>query len=268
MAESTVHSVLAAVERLDPDACGAFVVDLDGVTVGSVFVERNQVCWAAYLGLGKRLRELLREQLAELPDVREKPAAMRRAMHQHTVESLTAFPDARGERVEWIPHRYSGYQPRFTFSPAELLVGVNARLYAAEAERSELGLVAIEAEVPVASYVPADEGGLVAVKATGEWTTIADLDELGSWADAAFSVTSGFSREVMTRVVSAAPGDLNLAWRSSRLHTHAAVLARGPELDRVVSALERRGFPAVISRRAARPSQAGRDALGTVVRNA
>ncbi len=268
MSESTVHSVLAAVERLPADACGAFVVELGGVSVGSVFVERNQVCWAAYLGLGKRLRELLREQLAEIPDASEKPSAMRRAMHQHTVESLIAFPDARGENVEWVAHRNSGYQPRFTFSPAELLVGVNARLYAFEAEHSELGLTAFETAAPVASFVPADEGGLVAVKATNGTPTIADLDELGAWADAAFSVTPGFSRDVMTRVASAAPGDLNLAWRSSRLHTHAAVLARGPELDRVVSALERRGFPAVISRRAARPSLAVRDALGTVVRNA
>ena len=268
MSESVVHAVLAAVEKLPADACGAFIVELDGVTVGSVFVERNQVCWAAYLGLGKRLRGLLREQLASIPDASEKPAALRRALHQHTVESLIAFPDARGEHVEWIAHRNSGYQPRFTFTPAELLVGVNARLYASEAEHAELGLSAIEVDTPVASYVPADDGGLVAVGASGGVTTIAELDELGAWADAAFSVTPGFSRDVMSRVVSAAPGDLNLAWRSSRLHTHAAVLTRGPTLDRLVSALDRRGFPAVISRRAARPSLAVRDALGTVVRNA
>lgn len=248
MPESLVHELLAAVEQLPPDACGAWVVMLGEVGVGSVFVERNRVCWAAHADLSKRLRQLLREHLART-DTR-KTDAMRRALERHTIESLLALPQDVGEHVIWVDHQNNGYQPRFTFAPSELLVGVNAFLYESEALGAELALSSLDLETPAASFVPADGGGLVPVRTSGPFLQVAALDELGAWADAAFGATRGFSHDVVRRAAEAATGDVCVAWQTSRLHTHAALLPRGPTLERLISQVEGRRFPAVISRRA------------------
>lgn len=248
MPESTVHMILAAVERLAPDSSGAFVVEIESESVGTVFVERNQVCWAAYHGLSRRLRGLLREQLAALGDD-GKPEAMRRALKQHTIESLLALPQEQGEVIEWVEHRKQGYQPRFTFSPAELFVAVNSILYQTEATGADLALSMFDESARAASFVPGDGGGLVAIRMHGPKTTIADLDELGDWAEAAFGVTRGFSREVIKRALAAVTDEVCIAWRTSQQHTHAAVLERGEVLDRLVERLEGGSLPAVVSRR-------------------
>jgi hypothetical protein len=252
--------ILAAVEQLAPDASGAFVVEIDDARVGTVFVERNRVCWAAYTGLNRRLRDLLREHLAwaldgdRLAREQAKAEAMRQALEQHTIESLLALPQDQGEEIEFVEHRNQGYRPRFTFSPAELLVAVNRMLYASEAAGTELGLSLVDETARAASFVPADAGGLVAIRMIGPRTSISDLDELGDWAEAAFGVTRGFSREVMKRAIDAATGELCVAWRTSRAHTHAAVLERGETLDRLISQLDVGNLPAIISRRAHRSS--------------
>lgn len=288
MPDSTVHAILAQIEQLPVDACGAFVVARDGASVGSVFVERNQVCWAAFAGLRRRLKDLLREHLSRAMDDAEldrtwaqcasegrkfgeelvsrqivKAEAMRRALKQHTIESLIALPQEQGEQIAWVAHRQQGYQPRFTFSPADLMVEVNAYLYATEAAGVEAGLV--DVEIRAASYVPSDSGDLIAIRSTGLITTIAELDELGAWAGAAFGITRGFSPEVMRRAVESASGEMLLAWQTSRLHTHAAVIETREVLEAMVSNLSRRSCPIVVSRRAPRSSLAVRGGLGTVV---
>lgn len=252
MAETLVHELLVAVEQLPAEACGAFVVMLDDVGVGSVFVEKNRVCWAAHSELSRRLRTLLREHLAA--DLR-KAEAMRRAIEQHTVESLLALPQDQGEQVLWFTHQNHGYQPRFTFAPSELLVGVNAFLYQSEATGAELAFSTLDQDIPAASFVPADGGGLVPVRLSGPPLPVTALDELGAWADAAFGATRGFSLDVVKRAAEAATGDVCVAWQTSRLHTHAALLPRGPTLERLLDQFEGRRFPAVISRRAFSASQ-------------
>jgi len=248
MPETTVHRLLAAVEELAPMSSGAFVIEVDDERVGSVFVERNEVCWAAYTGLNRRLRNLLRENLAAALGKEE---SMRRALKQHTLESLLSFPQEQGERFDWIEHRQNGYQPRFTFRPAELLVGVNAMLYATEAAGADMALKMFDAEARAATFVPADGGGLVAIRMHGP-ATIAELDELGGWAEAVFGVTRGFSREVNKRVLEGATGELCVAWQTSHVHTHAAVLEHGSALATLVAELEGKSLPTVISRRALR----------------
>ncbi|HEY5934451.1 MAG TPA: hypothetical protein VIU61_07450 [Kofleriaceae bacterium] len=252
---------MTAVECLDPLACGAFVIVVGEAEVGSVFVEANRVCWAAHVSLAKRLRDLLREHLGSCA----KSEAMRRAIKQHTIESLLAMPQELGEQIIWVDRERS-YDPRFSFTPVELLVGVNASLYRTEASGAELGLAMLDLETTAASFVPADDGGLIAVGTNGT-ISIAELDELASWADAAFGVTRGFPLEVVRRALDAASDEACIAWQTSRKLTHAAMLARGPARDRLVATIEGRRFPAVVSRRAFRSSLAVRDDLGTVDSN-
>lgn len=254
----TVHTILAAVEALEPDACGAFVIEVADAMVGSVLVENRQVCWAAHASLHRRLRALLRDHLAT---GHARPEAIRGALRQHSLESLIALPQNQGERISWLP-RSRSYQPRFVFSPAELLVGVNARLYASEGADADAGLALDGRELCAASFVPADGGGLVAVRIVGDDATIAELDELGAWAEAALGVTRGFSHGVLRSALDGATGPVSVAWQSSRVHTHIAVVESGAARA-LVSTLEDRKYPAVVSRRAPRSPLAVRGALGT-----
>lgn len=248
MPETTVHAILTQVEQLDPAASGAFVVELAGQPVAYVFVEHNRVCWAGAWQLRRRLKDLLREQLGETT---EKSSAMRVALERHTVESLVSLPQAQGEVTNWIP-RSVGLQPRFTFSPVDLFVATNAFLYSTERKATDAALSILEPDVRGASFVIGDDDELVPVCTHGSYKSIADLDELGTWAHAAFGVTRGFSPEVIRRAIDSGSGEVALAWRTSRSAMHAAVLARGDSLERLVTTVERRGFPAVLSNRQTR----------------
>lgn len=295
MPDSTAARLLAAVDSLAPDACGAFVVELDGEHVGSVLIERNQVCWAAALRLRRRLLDLLRESLTTMLGPAELEALVRRcavdgrrigeelvarsmvegnvlraAIKQHTIESLVALPERLGEQVHWAGHRAQGYQPRFTFAPIELLVGMNAKLYAAEALGAELGLAVLDAATPGAAFARDDDGAPIAVRLSGAYQSIAAVMDLGTWADAAFGATPGFSPQVLRRAVAATGGgEVTVAWRTSRLLLHVAVIRDREVLERVLTILERRGYPAVLSRRALGSSTpTRRDGLGVVDGNA
>lgn len=258
MPDSTMHALLSAVEHLGPNDCGAFVVEIGDAPVGSVFVERNQVCWAAHDSLHRRLRALLREHVAAGGPRDE---AVRRALRQHSIESLIALPQDQGEQIVWVGHRHHSYRPRFLFSPAELLVAANALLYANEGANADTGLAIDDPQVRAASFVPGDSGGLVAIRMFGEDSTIEELDELGAWAEAALGVTRGFSRDVLRSALEGATGPVSVAWQTSRVHTHTAVI-ESRAARALVSTLEDRKFPAVISRRAPRSPSAVRGGLG------
>ena len=277
MLESTPARILAAVEDLDAEACGAFVVEVDDQHVGSVLVERNQVCWAAAAGLRRRLLDLLRESLVSFLDPVELEAivqrcategrrvgeelvarsmvqgdVMRAAIKQHTIESFVALPEQLGERITWVDHRAQGYLPRFTFSPVELFVGVNARLYASEAEGAEVALSVLDAGTAAATFARDDDGDPLPVRIRGHHADLAQLMDLGVWADAAFGATPGFSPEVLARAISLATGEVSIAWRTSRVLVHAAVLSERDAVCRLVENLQRRGYPTVLARRTSR----------------
>ncbi|MGE0546266.1 MAG: hypothetical protein AB7O24_28175 [Kofleriaceae bacterium] len=282
MRDTTAHKVLSTVEQLPTDGCGALTIMVDDQCVGTVFVENARVCWAAHAGLHRRLRDLLREHLAramaeaELPPGDDsddasttrsviKATAMRSALQQHTIESLLALPQDQGEYFDWIPHRHQTYQPRFTFSPAELLIGVNAFLYDIEATGADKALAVLDPAVSAASYVAGDTGGLAAVRVAGPEISIAQIDELGAWAEAALGVTGGFASPMIERAIEAASGEIWIGWETSRRLTHVAILEGRAATEFVISTLRDQRYPVVISRRATGSSRAVRDGLGTVV---
>ena len=226
--------LLAVIERLDPTASGALVV----ADACSVFVERGQVCWAAATGLEKRLRELMRAQ------------PMRDAIKEHTIESLLALPE--GEAIEWVPHRNDGYLPKFTFSPLELLVEINTRLYAREADGAARGLAFLDDGIVAASYVTGDDGEALPVRVTAPDAPLAMIAELGTWVTAAFEATArGFSTAMMANALATATGEVVLGWRTSQRQHHIAVVDPA-QLARTTTDLEQRSYPAVLSLMATR----------------
>lgn len=277
MRSACADVILAAVDDLPEDACGAFVVELDDVHVGSVFVERNQVCWAAAAGLRRRLLDLLRESLIEMltpADIEEmyqrcsqegrrigeelvshslvQGDVMRAAIKQHTIESLIALPEQLGERITWVPHSAEGYHPRFTFAPVEISIGVNERLFATEAAGAELALAVLDDGIPGAAFARDDDGDPVPVRIVGTHATIADVIDLGTWAEAALGASPGFSPEVLARAVQNATGTTHIAWQTSRFLVYAAVISDRGALERTVAAIQSRNFPLILSRRASR----------------
>lgn len=261
MPDLTYHRALAAVERMDRSACGALSILVEDQPAARIFVEAGLVCWAATTGLAHRLRDLLAEHLPPSLDAADRFVAMCEAIRMHTIESLLSFPQDQGEHLAWSAHRADGYHAGFGFTPLALLVEANRALYATEAASAN------DAPAPEgvgATFVPRDGGGLVAVATSEGLTTIHQLDELASWADAAFGVTRGFSPAVIESALAAARGDTWIAWRSSRLLTHVAVMPAGPELADLAARIQERRIPLVISRRTFRAPLTSRDELGTV----
>jgi len=245
-------ALLAAVEALPAWAAGAFVVETAARhALGALLAEGPRVCWGAVAGHERRLRDLL-----HLPSAA--PAAEQRAaLRQHTVESLIRL-DGCGGDVRWVPHRRGGYQPRWTFTAAELLAAVGAALYAGEAA----GAAALDELVPDAaigaSFVVGDDGEAVTVyELCGDRLGVAALVELGGWATAALDVTRGFSAAAMAQALAAAQRRAALAWRGGRRLVHAMVIDDPSALARAVAELDRRGIPAVLSTRAPGAPTAG-----------
>jgi hypothetical protein len=238
----SIAGILDAVEALAPEASGAFVVaTADRRPFGAVLADGNRLCWATVGGQRQRLRDLLAE------------GSLRTALKQHTIESLVRLDGCVGT-VTWNPHRRSGYQPRFTFGVAEILAGVGAQLYATEAAESA-GASDLDELIPAgavgASYAVGDDDDAVIVREIrGERLRLRALGELGSWAIAALGITRGFSAAAMLRALDAARGPAAVAWRAHRRLVHSMVIDDPRLVARIVSELDRRGLPAVLSTRA------------------
>lgn len=274
MAEARVSAfaLLAGVDRLAPDARGAFVLEADGGRcVGSLLVEGNRVCWAAAARLRHRLRDLLlsspAQRLVRSIDAHEvdpaeslhreesllASAEVAAVVRQHTIESLIALDGARAAS-SWVPHRRDGYRARFTFGAAQLLAAVGGELYAAQTAGAEQALSQIVPSGSVGASFALDEDGQpvpVGVVA-GDRLGLDGLVELGDWANAALGATAGFSSAIMARVAAGVTGPAALGWRTGRRLIHAAVIDDPLALAGVVAEVEQRGHPAVLSARAPR----------------
>jgi len=274
--------LLAAVDDRPPAESGAFVVDDDdhGAVLGSVFVESGRVCWAAAAGRSGRLRDLLHQNSArplddaELDDAfaecrgTQRPLCellaergligddgLRAALKQHTVESLIAQCDGSETSLTWVPHRRRGYQPRFTFSPIELLASAGAQLYPVESAGAALpAMPALRAAQTAGSFAIGDADEPIAVWTCGhtQWR-VRDVLQLGDWAAAALGVCNGFSPAVMQRAVAGVTGTAALGWRSARRLVHAAVIDEPAALAHLVAELAERHMPAVLSSRVPAP---------------
>jgi hypothetical protein len=145
--------VLSDVEALPRDSAGALVFGLPGQTVGTILVENGRICWAASLGLDRRLTDRLREGAGPRAGAAEMEAIyrecqktgvplgetlvkrgivseedLRAALLAHSAEAIEMLGRLCGGAWRWVSRR-GQHDARFSFSPAEVLERVCADLH-------------------------------------------------------------------------------------------------------------------------------------------
>ncbi|MCE9572157.1 MAG: DUF4388 domain-containing protein [Deltaproteobacteria bacterium] len=194
----TALAILGYVDALQPTSTGAVVLgELDAPT-GIALIERGRLCWALAARLSQRLTDLVRARCTPPLDEPEAlaiyascaadglplgealverrrltPAELRAALKRQIATALRTL-DASAEALAWAPHDGRSHDPRYTFTPGELLAELGAVIHGeARATAAAHRLAAIDAAAiacaPDASVVP------VALSARAQLLRIADV---------------------------------------------------------------------------------------------
>lgn len=270
--------VMRAVEALPETAAGALLVGDQESPTGMILVERNRVCWSAAVGMGARLRDLLRSHCSLPIDEGElellyarcreeqrplgealvaggfvSPDQMRATMKAHTVESLLALDAAFDEDVSelplsWVERADRGYNPRYTFTAAEVLAAVGARFVDETAQELIADHLQQLAGTGCAAIAFLDDDAaaplFVGVLPT-LWLPTADLIELADWASAALAASAGFSSAVAHACAQRSDGG-TVAWIYEG-QPFAAVCPTTQSLQRLVSTLDNDSLALVLA---------------------
>lgn len=154
-----------AFKQVPPDGCGALVRKrADGSMIGAMLVERGRVCWAVCNECPNRLTDLLvaesttltNEQVTALvAECRRdhvplgetllsrgfvSQPVLYRALLRHTCESLDHLLRDDSVPWSWVDHAHAGYDPLLTFSPIDILVGLQTLLSPDAAARAKAKL--------------------------------------------------------------------------------------------------------------------------------
>lgn len=149
-------------KQIPADGNGALVRRRpDGSMIGAMLVERGRVCWAVCNECPNRLTDLLvaesqsltNEQVNELVaecrrDHRPlgetllnrglvSQPVLHRALLRHSCESLDHLLRDEVAPWSWVDHAHAGYDPLLTFSPIEILVGLQTLISPAAAARAQ-----------------------------------------------------------------------------------------------------------------------------------
>lgn len=232
-----VGDLCAFVDELAPDAVGELVVDGPG-PAGAIFVEHGRVCWAAVRGMARRLTELLvvraggdaasmersyRECQREGARWGEWVVAkgilsasdLRATLFEHTLESLSVLC-RRGGDVRWCARAHGGYNARFTFGTAELLVraGASAHPELAPGLERELAMAFGEGDWGAAFVRSASSAAPEPIAARGAHPAAArELLELGKWATSSLDLAGALHHDDPMLAVEASPSRALVAFR-------------------------------------------------------
>jgi hypothetical protein len=142
---------LQVLQRVPPETCGALVRHrADGSMAGAVLAERGRVCWVVSEGEPRRLPEVIaREsgavtstQVWEVANECRRAGAplgetllarglvsrpgLHRALLSHSCESLERLLREADMPWHWIEHAGYGYDAMLSFSPLEVVAGLQA----------------------------------------------------------------------------------------------------------------------------------------------
>lgn len=158
---NSVVSALQTLKQMPAEACGALIRQrVDGTMAGAVLAERGRVCWAVSHDAPRRLTDVLvaegenltHQQINEIVATCRRdqtPLAetllarglvslpvLHRALLHHTCESFDRLLRDDAAPWSWVEHARYGYNPILTFSPVEVLAGVQAIVNPARAHRA------------------------------------------------------------------------------------------------------------------------------------
>jgi hypothetical protein len=210
--------LLASVESLPPDAVGL----LQYGKSGTVLVESRAVCWAFASGMRRRLSTLLRQQRsppleasyieALIEDCRRtsrplgevllasgdiSQEGLRAALFSHVVEAVARIAQSGADCVGFTPHDRASYDPRFTFSTAEVLAALGARRDRAQAAAAKRGLRTTLVPGSRGLAFVREEIGPVAIAVEGTPALrVPEILDMCGWASSLFDLTTVFDDDV------------------------------------------------------------------------
>lgn len=204
----SVLDALTEVERLPADEAGLLSFGAGGPVDGGLYVERNQVCWAAAPNLKRRLLAMLRTCARLEPDQLDgildrcrvegrqlgallvaeghlDPDTLALVLRRHSAESIVEL--CRPDRpTRWASRGEASYRPLVLLRPLEVLLDIGA-LYAGElqaAARDQLHAVAGPSRPGAAFALDDRHDGVVPIAERGAESSVSGLRDLGRWAAA------------------------------------------------------------------------------------
>ncbi len=241
---AALNSLLEEIEALPENATGGLV--FKNPVPGTLLLENGRVCWAAAAGMERRLGELIRAYADEPPESRrvedvykrcKKDAVpvvkalidsgvvsldgLREVVYQHTAEALVSLAQqAPSEAPEWVPHKHQGYDAKFTFEAAELLVGVGSVCHPDLASRARLdfeGLLRSGVYAMAYARTPGDGNPIPLYRSPGSYFKLRETMALGKWAFSALDVCNKYSARAKIAATLVDPGEYLVAWHSRGL---------------------------------------------------
>lgn len=258
---SSVLRLLAFVDDLPKGATGVLKFGESGV----ILLESRKICWAVARSMRLRLTDILRNQSTP-PLPREAveeiyrrckldgvpigealvmsglvtEAGLRAALFKHNGEAIAHLAGSGLSPDAFVTHTRTGYDPKFSFSPGEVLAMLGslddpARALAAQIE---LANTLVPDSVGVA-FVRSNSasGALVIAVDRGCDLPVADLVLVCNWTAGLFDVAHTFDREAAL-VRATWGGHLALVtWRAKEV-VYVALCASRAAAARLVSRLE------------------------------
>ncbi len=236
--------LLEEIEALPDNATGGLM--FQSPVQGNLLLENGRVCWAAAAGMERRLGELIRAYADEPPESRRIEDVYKRCkkdsvpivkalldsgvlsldglrdvVYQHTSEALVALAhQPPAEDPIWVPHKNQGYDAKFTFEAAELLVGVGSVCHPELANRARLDFEALlRSGVYAVAYArtPGDGTPIPLYRSPGSYFKLKDTMALGRWAFSALDVCNKYSARAKIAATLVDPGEYLVAWHSRGL---------------------------------------------------
>jgi hypothetical protein len=228
--------LLASVEGLAPDDVGI----LQYGSSGNVLVESRGICWAFASGMKRRLSTLLRQQrsppleLSFIEDALEEcrrnrrplgeallatghisEEGLRMALFSHVVEAVARIAQSGATAAGFTPHDGPTYDPRFVFSPAEVLAALGARRDRAQAAAAKRGLRTTLVPGSRGLAFVRDSMGPVAIAVEGTPALrVPEILDMCSWASTLFDVTTVFDDDVRVATGSGNNSNAVVTWKA------------------------------------------------------
>jgi hypothetical protein len=235
---AAVLRILALIDDLPRGAMGALHFGEEGI----VLVQARKICWAVARTMRVRLTDILRGQTTPaLPreaveeiyracrnsgqPIGEALVAsklvtevgLRAALFQHNGEAIVALAQSGASLQRFVSHSKTGYDPKFAFSPCEVLALLGgrddpARAAAAQAELS--GILVPDSVGAAFVRSSAVAGSLVIAVDRDCDFGVGDLMAVCNWVSGLFDVARTFDPEVFAARAALGERAMLVTWRS------------------------------------------------------
>lgn len=232
-----VLRLLEVIDDLPSGATGA----LDFGSEGLVLVQNKKICWAVARTMRVRLTDILRGQTTP-PLPREaveeiyrackangtpigealvnsnlvSEAGLRAALFKHNGEAIVALAQSGALLHKFVSHSKTGYDPKYAFSPCEVLAMLGARDDPARAAAAQLELAnTLVQDTYGAAFVRSSAvAGSMVIAVDRECAfAAADLLEVCNWVSGLFDVAQTFDPEVFAARASLGEKAMLVTWR-------------------------------------------------------